>query len=82
MEEVDADRADMDVRSDGSDSTFVKSVGSSSSKDMGFTAHPGELGSRVGYILNSLYWFRLSFICKVYVHLLTFSQMMLSVIRI
>ncbi|GMY25039.1 coiled-coil domain-containing protein 18-like isoform X1 [Fagus crenata] len=37
---------DLDSKSDGSESTFARSIGSSSSKDLGSTLDPGEPGSR------------------------------------
>jgi hypothetical protein len=46
-EDQEANYHDLDSKSDGSGSTFARSAGSSSSKDLGSTSHPGELGSRV-----------------------------------
>ncbi|KAE8098394.1 hypothetical protein FH972_016462 [Carpinus fangiana] len=45
-EDQEANYHDLDSKSDGSGSTFARSAGSSSSKDLGSTSHPGELGSR------------------------------------
>ncbi|GLT71793.1 hypothetical protein SLA2020_437880 [Shorea laevis] len=45
-EDQEANYHDLDTKSDGSGSTFARSSGSSSSKDLGSTSHPGELGSR------------------------------------
>lgn len=49
LEEPNASCHDVDSKSDGSDSTFGRSVGSSSSKKFGLTSNPGEPGSRVCY---------------------------------
>lgn len=38
---------DLDSKSEGSESTFARSIESSSSKDLGSTVDPGEPGSRV-----------------------------------
>ncbi|XP_043700946.1 centrosome-associated protein CEP250-like isoform X2 [Telopea speciosissima] len=45
-EDLNADYDDMDNKSDGSDYTFNRSFGSSSSTNLGSTSHPGDLGIR------------------------------------
>ena len=49
LEEQNATGNDVDGMSDGTDSTFGRSLGSSSTKDFGLTSNPGEPGSRVCY---------------------------------
>ncbi|XP_041024892.1 myosin-11-like isoform X3 [Juglans microcarpa x Juglans regia] len=46
MEHQEANYNDVDSKSDVSGSTFTRSIGSSSSKDLGSISHPGEPGSR------------------------------------
>lgn len=49
LEEQNGTGNDVDGKSDGSGSTFGRSLGSSSTKDFGLTSNPGEPGSRVCY---------------------------------
>lgn len=49
LEEQNANGNFIDGKSDGSDSTSGRSLGSSSTKDFGLTSNPGEPGSRVCY---------------------------------
>ncbi|KAK9168524.1 hypothetical protein Syun_000664 [Stephania yunnanensis] len=46
IEDLNADPDEIDNKSDVSDNTYAKSVGSSSSNHLGRSSHPGELGSR------------------------------------
>ncbi|PQQ19765.1 intracellular protein transport protein USO1-like [Prunus yedoensis var. nudiflora] len=46
FEEPNASGLDVDSKSNGSNSTFGRSLGSSSMKDFGLTSNPGEPGSR------------------------------------
>ncbi|KAF8396495.1 hypothetical protein HHK36_018118 [Tetracentron sinense] len=46
MEDLNVDYDGVENKSDGSDNTFTKSIGSSSSNHLSSTSHPGEHGSR------------------------------------
>ncbi|KAK9124063.1 hypothetical protein Sjap_013665 [Stephania japonica] len=46
IEDLNADPDEIDDKSDISDNTIARSVGSSSSNHLGGSSHPGELGSR------------------------------------
>ena len=47
VEDANSDYNDVDNKSEVSDCTFTKSVGSSSSNHLDDTFHPGDQGSRV-----------------------------------
>lgn len=52
MEDSSAEYDDLENKSDVSDSTFTRSIGSSSSNQFDSTYHPGDIGGKVWALIS------------------------------